>query len=250
MSGGGSGHPRGVCRGGVIVFAALALGCGAAADMEEIKTTQRQILKRLAVLERNDQALLSSLRSGTAPAGLDLGRVYDIALAGSPARGAAHAPITVVQFIDFQCPFSRSSVGLVEEVLEAYPTDVKLVVKQFPLSQLHRDARTAAKAALAAHRQGKFWEMHDALFTHQRSLDYDGVKDRARAVGLEIERFEVDMASTELEADLRADIAEARKSQVMGTPTFFVNGVRVTTRSFEAFKGMIDDLLAPPSADS
>jgi protein-disulfide isomerase len=248
MSGEGGG--RRPWRWSLIVFTALTLGCGAAADMEEIKTTQRQILKRLAALERNDQALLSSLRSGSAAAGLDLGRVYDITVAGSPAKGAAEAPVTVVEFVDFQCPFSRSSVGLVQEVLEAFPTEVRFVVKQFPLSQLHRHARIAAKAALAAHRQGKFWEMHDALFTRHRSLDYDTVKQHARDIGLEIERFEADMASEELEAELRADVADARKSQVTGTPTFFVNGMRVSTRSFEAFKGMIDEALRPAHARS
>jgi protein-disulfide isomerase len=248
MSGGGGG--RRLWRRALIVFTALALGCGAAADMEEIKSAQRQILKRLAALERNDQALLSSLRSGGNVAGLDPGRVYDIAVAGSPAKGAADAPVTVVEFVDFQCPFSKSSRGLVQEVLEAFPTDVRFVVKQFPLSQLHRHARIAAKAALAAYRQGKFWEMHDVLFAHQRSLDYDAVKQHARDIGLDIERFETDMASEELEAELRADVADARKSQVTGTPTFFVNGMRVGTRSFEAFKGMIDEALTPPRARS
>ena len=234
----------------LLLFVGLAAGCGAAGDLEDIKATQRQILKRLAALERNDQALLSSLRSGNLPVALDPGRIYDIPVNGSPSKGPEDATVTVVEFIDFQCPFSRSALDVIDEVMAAYSSDVRLIVKQFPLAQLHRDARMAAKAALAAHRQGKFWKMYEELFRRPRSLDYGHLRKCAEAAGLDLARFETDMASAELETELRADIASGRSAKVTGTPTFFVNGMRVTSRSFEAFKSMIDEALAPPSSDS
>jgi protein-disulfide isomerase len=235
----------------------LVGGCATPGDVEELKAAQRQILERLEALEKNDQALLASLRSGHVPRAPDPLYVYEIPADGSPADGPADAAVTIVQFVDYQCPFSRSSVGLVQEILEAYPQEVRLVVKQFPLVQLHRDARLAAKAALAAHAQGKFWQMHEVLFENQRALDYESLTRYASTIGLDVSRFEADVASTEVEAGLRADMAAGRASKVTGTPTFFVQGRRAASRSFEVFKTMIDDALAadgdgdgPPDARS
>lgn len=229
---------------GIVGGAAAGSGCGTAADIEEIKTTQREILKRLAALEKNDQALLSSLRSGYVPREPDPHRVYDIPIGTSPVKGPEDAKVTVVHFLDYQCPFSKSSQELVREILAVYHNEVRLVVKQFPLAQLHRDARNAAKAALVAHNHGKFWQMHDLLFRKQRALDYESLRKYARAIGLDVMRFDADMASAEIEAELRADIADGHEVQVIGTPTFFVDGKRVTTRSFEAFKVLIDEGLS------
>ncbi len=249
--GGGSGRWGAGVRGiALAVVAGVGSGCGTATDVEEIRTTQREILQRLATLERNDQALLTSLRSGAIPGLHDSERSYDIALGASPAAGSPGAPVTIVQFLDFQCPFSRSALGVIDEVRAAYGENVRLVIKQFPLVQLHRDARIAAKAALAAHRQGKYWEMHERLFEHQHELGYESLIEHAAAIGLDVTRFESDMAAAELEAELRADIAAGRKARVMGTPSFFVNGVRVATRTFDTFKTMIDDVLAAHAATS
>jgi protein-disulfide isomerase len=224
--------------------ACAVTGCGTASDIEEIRRTQEEILTRLVALERNDQALLSSLRSGQVPNGPEPTARYEIAIGPSPSKGARDAPVAIVGFIDFECPFSRSSVKLLRDVLAAYPGQVRLVVKQFPLAQLHRDAQAAAKAALAAHRQGKFWEMHDLLFRKQHALEFPRLKRYAQTLALDVDRFEADMASAELEAELRADLAEGRRARVAGTPTFFVNGRRVAARSFEAFRTMIEDALA------
>jgi protein-disulfide isomerase len=132
---------------------------------------------------------------------------------------------------------------LVEQVLAAYPKDVKFVYKQFPLTTIHKDAKNAAKASLAAHRQGKFWQMHDELFKNQRELGYDKLKEYAKTAGLDVARFEKDMAAPEVEAEVSADVAEGTKAQVTGTPTFFVNGKRLMTRTVEGFKAVIDEAL-------
>jgi protein-disulfide isomerase len=226
------------------------MGCGTAADVEEIRATQEQILERLVALERNDQALLASLRSGAIRDGADTDQAYDIALGTSPGKGPKEAPVTIVEFLDYQCPFSRSSAELIDEVLRSYPQKIRLVVKQFPLGQLHPDARAAAKAALAAHRQGKFWEMHALLFSKQHALEYERLRRYARVLGLDVERFDSDMASPDIDADLRADVAAGRDAKVSGTPTFFVQGKRVGTRSFEEFKVMIEAALDGKPASS
>jgi protein-disulfide isomerase len=245
---------RAVGIGAGAAHALLALsvvgGCRTTSDVEEIKATQEQILERLAALERNDQALLASLRSGALPDGSDPNQVYGIAAGASPAKGPKDAPVTIVEFLDYQCPFSRSSTELIDEVFASYPQKIRLVVKQFPLAQLHRDAQAAAKAALAAHRQGKFWEMHDLLFEKQHALDYERLRKYARVLGLDVERFEADMASADLDGELRADIAVGRNAKVSGTPTFFVQGKRVGTRSFEGFKSMIEAALDGKPATS
>lgn len=241
MWGGGGRLAPGI-RLGAFVCVALA-ACGTGADVEEIKTTQRQILERLAALEKNDRSLLASLRSGQFPADPDPGLVHELDVAHSPSKGPKDAPVTLVQFADFQCPFSGSSTQLVEEVLTAYPKEVRFVAKQFPLTLLHEHARNAARAALAARQQGKFWEMYDLLFKNQQALEYQNLRTYARAIGLDEAQFEADMASAEIEAELRADIAEGRRAGVTGTPTFFVDGKRVTSRSFESLRGMIEESL-------
>lgn len=240
----------GACAAAALVGALVATGCGTAADVEEIRATQERILERLAALERNDQALLASLRSGAVPDGADPEQVYPIAIGTSPTKGPKDAPVTIVEFLDYQCPFSRSSVELIDEVVRNYPQKIRLVVKQFPLAQLHRDARVAAKAALAAHRQGKFWEMHDLLFDKQHALEYERLRKYARVLGLDVERFDADMAAADIDAELRDDVALGRDVKVSGTPTFFVQGKRVGTRSFEGFKAMIEAALDTKPASS
>jgi len=138
----------------------------------------------------------------------------------------------------------------VEEVLATYPNEVRYVAKQFPLSLLHEDARNAARAALAAHRQGKFWDMHDLLFRNQAALGYESLRGYARSLGMDVALFEADMASPGIEAELDADIAEGRKADVSGTPMYFVDGRRVMSRSLESFRVLIDEALGKANADS
>lgn len=218
--------------------------CGASTDVQEIKTTQRQILERLAALEKNDRALLASLRSGQFRREPDPDLVYDLDVMEAPSKGPKAAPVTLVQFADFECPFSASSTELIDEVLAAYPDEVRFVAKQFPLTLLHEYSRNAARAALAARQQGKFWEMYDMLFKNQQELDYEHLTAYAEAIGLDKAQFDRDMASAEIEAQLRADIAEGRRAAITGTPTFFVNGKRVTSRSFESLRMMIEESLS------
>jgi len=131
----------------------------------------------------------------------------------------------------------------VDQVLKAYPKEVKFVYKQYPLTQLHANAMNAARAALAAHKQGKFWEMHDKLFANQDALQPDQLKEYAAQIGLNVARFEKDMASSEVQKQIDEESRLADQSGVTGTPTLFVNGKRVQNRSLESLKGMIEESL-------
>jgi protein-disulfide isomerase len=128
-------------------------------------------------------------------------------------------------------------------VLEAYPTQVKLVFKQYPLS-FHTYARPAALATLAAKRQGKFWEMHDKIFENQANLgDAQGnnrFAEFAKQIGLAMDRYEKDLKDPTLEETLVKDVKDGNDAQVTGTPTLYLNGRKVNDRSFEGFKKLIE----------
>ena len=136
---------------------------------------------------------------------------------------------------------------MVDQVLKAYPKEVKFVYKQFPLVTIHQNALNASKAAVAAQRQGKFWEMHDKLFANQRELQLDKLKEYAQQIGMDMAKFDQDMASPEVQKLIDEDTKLAQQAQVNGTPTLFLNGKRVMNRSFEGLKQMIDDALKQKS---
>jgi protein-disulfide isomerase len=108
---------------------------------------------------------------------------------------------------------------------------------------MHPNAMPAAKASVAAGRQGKFWEMHDVMFKNNRELGFDKLKEYAGQIGLDVARWEKDYNSTEVQQDIDKDMASARTADVTGTPTFFVNGKRVSNRTVEGFKEMIEAAL-------
>jgi protein-disulfide isomerase len=131
----------------------------------------------------------------------------------------------------------------VDEVLKAYPKDVKHVFKQFPLAQIHPYALNASKASVAAQKQGKFWEMHDILFKNSRKLQPEDIKKYAQEIGLDMAKFEKDMESPEVAKQIDEDMALARTVGVRGTPTIFVGGKRLMNRSMDGYKAMIDAAL-------
>jgi protein-disulfide isomerase len=131
---------------------------------------------------------------------------------------------------------------LVDQVLKQFPKEVKFVYKEYPLP-FHKDAMNASKAALAAHQQGKFWEMHDKIFANQRALSGDNLKQYAKDIGLDVAKFEKDMNSPEIQQHIEEDMKVARAADVQGTPTLFINGKRVMNRSPDALKTMIEEAL-------
>jgi protein-disulfide isomerase len=149
----------------------------------------------------------------------------DLSLDDSPVRGSPMAPVTIVEFSDFECPFCGAAYPILEQLVEQSDGKVRLVFKHYPLDQ-HTHARLAAKAAIAAKKQNKFWEMHDLLFENQHRLQKPDLVRYARQLGLDVERFKKDLESEEVEKALAADKAEGREVGVQGTPTIFVNGRR------------------------
>jgi len=146
-----------------------------------------------------------------------------IPTAGSPVRGPEDAALTLVEFSDFQCPYCLLAVGRLNAVLDAYPGKIKLIFKQFPLD-MHSQAGLAAAAAIAAHRQGRFWPMHDALFARRGALSRPVIVALARAIGLDMQRFVADLDSAEIKAAIARDMGDGDRAGVEGTPSVFING--------------------------
>jgi protein-disulfide isomerase len=230
--------------GGLMIVVGTLAGCGASpADVEEIKKGQKEILAKLDALDK----AVASVKAAAPPARpqVDPNKVYPLTAGDSPTRGPKDAKVTIVEFSDYQCPFCSQAEPLVDQVMQAYPKDVQRVYKQFPLTSIHPNALPASKAALAAGKQGKFWEMHAKLFGNQRELGPDSYKKWAEELKLDVARFEKDMSSPEVQAQIDKEGQEARAADVTGTPTIFVNGKRLQQRSFEGFKSAIDAAIQP-----
>jgi len=211
--------------------------------VESIEAQQRDILTKLDALAAGQKKLLAKAPAAAArPQAADPNKVYKLVIGKSATKGPGDAPVTIVEFSDFQCPFCSRAAKLVEQITEAYPKDVRFVYKNFPLP-FHREAMPAAKAAVAAGKQGKFWQMHDRLFANQRSLAPDFYEKAAAEISLDVERFKRDMASSEVEAQINQEMKEARAASVRGTPTFYINGKKPQGRSFELYKTIIDGIL-------
>lgn len=146
-----------------------------------------------------------------------------IPIDGAPFIGPRDARVTIVEFSDFQCPYCAQAVIKLNALLKAYPNDVKLVFKQFPLD-IHSQAALAAAAALAAHRQGKFWPLHDAMYADRTHLSRTTILAMAQAAGLDIKRFQQDWDSPSIKQALLREEAEGEKAGVDSTPTIFIDG--------------------------
>lgn len=158
----------------------------------------------------------------------------------SPSKGPDTAKVTIIAFSDFQCPYCTRGKDTLEQIAKAYPNDVKIVFKNLPLP-FHQQALPAAKAALAANNQGKFWEMHDKLFDNQQKLNPAYYEEVAKELKLDLEKFKKDMASPEVAKQIDEDKEIAAKNEIQGTPGFFVNGVAVKgAYPFDHFKMIID----------
>jgi protein-disulfide isomerase len=161
-----------------------------------------------------------------------------------PARGSSRAPVTIVEFSDFQCPFCSRAGPTLRQIEQAYGKDVRIVWKHQPLP-FHPEAMPAALAAEAAREQGKFWEMHDKLFQNQQALSAPAFEAFAREIGLDVPRWKAALADPRLRERIQADQQLAGRVGASGTPTFFVNGERVIgAQPFESFKAVIDRKLA------
>jgi protein-disulfide isomerase len=143
--------------------------------------------------------------------------------ANGPAVGPASAPVTIVEFSDFQCPFCSRLLPTMEQVKAKYGDKVRIVFRQFPLN-FHQFAQKAAEASLCANEQGKFWQMHDAMFQNQQALAVEQLKAKAAELGLNGEQFNACLDQGKFVAQVQADMEEGTKVGVNGTPAMFING--------------------------
>ena len=164
---------------------------------------------------------------------------------GAPFKGSATAPVTIVKFEDFHCPYCQRVQATFIELLAKYGDKVKLAHRDFPLDQLHPQARKAHEAARCAHEQGRFWVYHDVVYSNAPKASRENLKAYAQEVGLDVVAFEQCLSSGKYQAAVQKDVEEGTRLGVTGTPAFFINGRPLSgVQPVESFVQLIDDELA------
>jgi protein-disulfide isomerase len=170
--------------------------------------------------------------------------IVDVSAEDAPFKGPVDAPITIVEFSDFQCSYCKRVLNVLNEVLERYPDKVKLAFRDFPIVNIHPHAQKAAEAAHCAAEQGKFWEFHDLLFEKQDAIPTANFVDHAKALGLEVTTFQACVDARKHQEKVERNYAAGVKAGVSGTPAFFINGRLLSgAQPLEAFKAVIDEEL-------
>jgi protein-disulfide isomerase len=228
---------------GALVISAMIIGTSIVAGSFLVRNSVDRTGSEVNALKTAIEAVSRSgaqARDTGARERIDPNRRYEVSTKGAPVRGDPDAKIAVVEFSDFQCPFCGRAVNTLNQVAQTYGDRVRIVFKHMPLS-FHPKAPAAHAAAEAAHRQGKFWPMHDRIFANQQEMSPERYREYAREIGLDLSRFDRDVADASLQQRIDADAAEAKKLGVNGTPAFFVNGRYLRGAvPFEEIKALID----------
>jgi protein-disulfide isomerase len=215
-------------------------------DLKEAREQLREFL-RVKKTEIQKTLYLKSLRSNSrietylkAP---PLFRA-EVPITGAPSKGPEYAPVTIVKFEDFQCPFCKQFQPTVTELLSRYNGKIRLVHKDLPLDSIHPQARQAAEAARCADDQGKFWSYHDILYANYPNVSEENLKNLAKEVGLDANGFDRCLGSGKFKAAVQRDLIDGTKLGVTGTPTFFINGREISgNQPLEIFGAIIDEEL-------
>lgn len=220
-----------------------------AALQEQIKThltSQRLTTRRQEfVVSLREKAAISMFLEAPEPFR------SEVPLAGAPVRGNPDAPVTIVEFSDFHCPFCRRAHPVIQQLLAKYGDRVRLVYKDMPLDNLHPNARAASEAGLCAAAQGKFWEFHDKLFASEPDSSPATLNRLAQEVGIDVAPFEACYKERRFKTQVEASVQDGSRLGVTGTPTFFINGRNVTgALPLESFAKVVDEELkrAQPAA--
>ena len=168
----------------------------------------------------------------------------EVRYAGAPIRGAENAPVTIIKFEDFQCPFCKVAQPTFKDLLTRYEGKIRIIHKDLPLEEIHPLARQAAEAARCAGEQGKFWQYHDQLYAVAPKLGVDELKASAKEIGLNTADFDLCLASGKYRGAVQKDLNEGAQLGLTGTPTFFINGREMSgAQPLEAFAAVIDEEL-------
>jgi protein-disulfide isomerase len=212
--------------------------------LEEVKPQIAQMLRESRV-DQARAAFFKTLRDAADVA------IYlqppRIEVSPDPARvlGDPNAPVTIVEFSDFQCPFCQRAHPIVKQLLAKYPSQVKLAYRDFPLQQIHPEAHAAAAASRCAGEQGKFWQFHDRLFETGAPLNGPTFTDHAAQLGLDTAQFVECLGSDRFTALIEQDLEDGNRAGVNGTPAFFINGIALTgAQPLAAFEKVVEEELA------
>ena len=204
---------------------------------------------KLEKLSPQIQRFLTSQRHSTAKSGLRGEAKVSVLIepprfnitADGPSKGPANAPVTIVEFSDFQCPYCQRALPVIDDLLEKYPNDVRVVYRHLPLDSIHKRARPAAEASACADAQQQFWPYHDKLFANNRKLEKDDLLRYANELGLDESRFEQCFEDRTFQSKVDSDFQAARAAGITGTPAFVVNGVLLSgARPSAEFYRIID----------
>lgn len=222
-------------------------------NKQRVQQPKEQVLPQIRrFLEQGRQqeartALIQELRSQYEVKTLLQPQRTELDLSGAPSKGPADAPITLVAFSDFQCPYCQRINPVLDDVLESYGDQVRLVFMQFPLMSIHPKAFKASEATLCAQEQDAFWPMHDAIFADPKNIDAADLKAHAQVLELDEAAFGQCLDSGTFAPEVRRQMAAGRSAGVTGTPTFTVNGRLLELKGGvppeNLFKAMIDDEL-------
>jgi protein-disulfide isomerase len=209
----------------------------------EVRQQAARMLKSLRVTEAR-AAYTAKLRQQSSVEILLAPMRFPVEAGDAPRRGPATAPVTIVEFSDFQCPYCKRAQATLREILARYGDQVSLVFKDLPLTRTHREAQRAAEAARCAGEQGKYWEYHDALYAAPR-ITTDSYQQIARSLGLEADLLRGCLDSRKFRARVQDDVKQAGNVGASSTPTFFINGILLKgAQPIEAFAKIIDEELA------
>ncbi|MCP4594742.1 MAG: thioredoxin domain-containing protein, partial [bacterium] len=207
-------------------------------ELQAVRKDLKRVLAELTAIKRGQAAKPKKPNKRKADT-----RVYDVKTGNSPTLGPDNAKVTIVEFADFQCPYCIREFPKIQQMLKEYPNDVRFVFKNFPLS-FHKQAKPVhAAGVLAAKKDTQtFWKMHDLILANPKKLAVAELRKHAESLGMDLEKFDMVMAdSAQIDALLAADMAEAKRCGVRGTPTVLVNGLKLANRKIDGYKGRIDE---------
>ena len=215
-------------------------------DLIQAREQIREFL-RVKKIETQKTLYLKSLRSNsTIETYLKAPPLFraEVPITGSPSKGSEHAPVTIVKFEDYQCPYCKQVQPTFVQLLKQYDGKVRLVHKDLPLEAMHPLARQTAEAARCANEQGKFWSYHDKLYASAPKLSAEDLKNYATEVGLNVGLFDRCLATGKYRAIIEKDLSDGAQLGLTGTPTFFINGREISgAQPLETFIAMIDEEL-------